>query len=109
MTAPPEPGSLAACLAGLAASAPLAQGVLDAGQGDAPGLALARLDIDFRWAVTRLTRQGGTLGAGLAGTPLNAALTVLHGRLADSAARVRLEILQAPVDPTHSNQGVRHA
>lgn len=109
MTPDPAPDSLAACLSALAVSAPLAQGCLDAGGGDVPGLVLARLGVDLRWAVTGQTRLAGGLGVGLAGTPLHAALAVLHQRLADSAARIRFEIHQTPASPTPHAQGAHHA
>lgn len=104
----PAADSLAACLARLAVSAPLAQGCLDAGQGEAPGPLLASLSIDFAWAVTERVSLGAQLGIGLRGLPLNAALAVLHTRVADSAARIRFEVQQTPAGPA-STQGAHHA
>lgn len=101
--------SLAASLASLAVSAPLAQGCLDAGGGDSPGLVLTRMSVDFAWAVTAVTRRGASLDIGLLGLPLNAGLAVLHTRLADNAARIRFEIQQTPADPAISSQGAQHA
>jgi hypothetical protein len=104
----PAAASLADCLARLAVSAPLAQGSLDAGstpsgQGAVPGLVLSRLSVDFAWAVTSQTSLGARVG--LRGLPLNANLAVLHGRLADSAARIRFEVQQTPADPASSTNG----
>lgn len=103
------PDSLAATLASLAVSAPLAQGCLDAGGGGVPGLVVARLSVDFAWAVTDATRRGASLDIGLLGLPLNAGLAVLHTRMADHAARIRFEIQQTPADPAISLQGTQHA
>lgn len=105
---PPAADSLAACLARLAVSAPLAQGCLDAGQDGAPGALLASLSIDFAWAVTDRVSQGVELGIGLRGLPLSASLAVLHTRVADSAARIRFEVQQTPAGPA-STQGAHHA